>query len=637
MKVCGFIGILSLSRNDKINRRSIKEYNRIMNHRGPDDEGYYYDEYLSLGFKRLSIIDIENGHQPLNSLDQRYWIVFNGEIYNHKQLKKELEKLGYQFETDSDTEVLLYGFIEWKEEVLHKLRGMFSFLIWDTITQTLFGARDPFGIKPLYFYETENAIVYSSESKVIDRVVEDLKGHSLKIDEIALQHYLSFQYVPEPSTIYCEIKKIEPGTYFRKKLYQEIMIKPYWKPSFAPAVHSKEVLIKEIRDVLIDSVAMHMRSDVPVGAFLSGGIDSTATVAIARQINPNLKTFSVGFENKGFSEIDVAKESALALDVENIHRFITPKEYIEELPKIIWHLDDPLADPAAIPLYFVAKEARKHVTVVLSGEGADELFGGYNIYKEPNSLKMFEYIPDKLKRRLKHLSSIMPIGMRGKSLIERGCTPLEERYIGNAKIFEENEKKKIYLKHDSSVKYSSILEPYYHLVKLEPLVNQMQFIDMHTWLRGDILVKADKMTMANSIELRVPFLDTEVFKVASKIPVSLKISNGTTKYLFREAMRGIVPNHVIDRKKLGFPVPTSQWLKNELYDWAINLIHESQTEYLFDKFYMMTLLEEHCLNKKDNSRKIWTVLQFMLWHQVFIEKKYTFIENKEEDKYSLLS
>ena len=632
--MCGFVGILSSSRNDKINRKSIKEYNRIINHRGPDDEGYYYDEFLSLGFKRLSIIDIENGHQPLNSLNQRYWIVFNGEIYNHKQIKKELEKLGYEFETNSDTEVLLYGYIEWKEEVLHKLRGMFSFLVWDSITQTLFGARDPFGIKPLYYHETGNEIVFSSESKVIDRVVEDLNVNSLKLDEIALQHYLSFQYVPEPNTIYSEVKKIEPGTYFIKKLYQEIMIKPYWKPSFAPTIHSKEVLIKEIRDVLIDSVAMHMRSDVPVGAFLSGGIDSTATVAIARQINPKLKTFSVGFENKGFSEIDVAKESALSLDVENFHRFITPKEYIEELPKIIWHLDDPVADPAAIPLYFVAKEARKHVTVVLSGEGADELFGGYNIYKEPNSLKIFEYLPTNLKRGLKQLSTIMPIGMRGKSFIERGSTPLEERYIGNAKIFEEDEKKKIYLNHDSSVKYSSIVEPYYNLVKQEPHVNQMQFIDMHTWLRGDILVKADKMTMANSIELRVPFLDTEVCKVASKIPVSLKIANGTTKYLFREAMRGIVPNHVIDRKKLGFPVPISQWLKNELYDWAINLIHESQTEYLFDKFYMMNLLEEHCLNKKDNSRKIWTVLQFMLWHQVFIEKKFTFEEKKEAVKYS---
>lgn len=635
--MCGFVGIFSSNKNDKINRKSIKQYNRIMNHRGPDDEGYYHDEYASLGFKRLSIIDIENGHQPLNSVNQRYWIVFNGEIYNHKQLKKELEKLGYQFETNSDTEVLLYGFIEWEEEVLHKLRGKFSFLIWDTLKQSLFGARDPFGIKPLYYYETENDILFASESKVINKIVEDLQDNSLQLDEHALQHYLSFQYVPEPNTIYSEIKKIEPGTYFIKKRNQDMVLKTYWKPSFAPAVYSKDVLMNEIREVLLDCVAMHMRSDVPVGAFLSGGIDSTAIVALARQINPTLKTFSVGFENKGFSEIDVVKESALALDVENIHRFITPTEYIEELPKIIWHLDDPVADPAAIPLYFVAKEARKHVTVVLSGEGADELFGGYNIYNEPNSLKMFEYLPSKLKRGLKQISTIMPIGMRGKSFIERGCTPLEERYIGNAKIFEENEKQKIYLQYDNAVKYSSILEPYYNLVKQEPIVNKMQFIDMNTWLRGDILVKADKMTMANSIELRVPFLDTEVFKVASKIPVSLKISNGTTKYIFREAMRGIVPNHVINRKKLGFPVPINQWLKNELYDWAINLIHESQTEYLFDKFYLMTLLEEHCLNKKDNRRKIWTVLQFMLWHQVFIEKKYNFDENMKEFNYNLMT
>ncbi|WP_088040600.1 asparagine synthase (glutamine-hydrolyzing) [Bacillus sp. EAC] len=624
--MCGFVGILSSKKKYEVNKKLFKEYNNILTHRGPDDEGYYHDDYLSLGFKRLSIIDVENGHQPLNSENERFWIVFNGEIYNHKQLKKELETLGYHFETNSDTEVLLYGFIEWNEKVLNKLRGMFSFLIWDSMTKTLFGARDQFGIKPLYYYETDDDIVFASESKVINKVVENIEGRSLILNDEALQHYLSFQYVPEPNTIYSEIKKIEPGTYFIKKLNQQISLKTYWAPSFSPVNHSKEKVMKDIRDVLTNSVAMHMRSDVPAGSFLSGGIDSTAIVALARQINPNLKTFSVGFENKGYSEIDVAKETALALDVENIHRFITPNEYIEELPKIIWHLDDPLADPSAIPLYFVAKEARKHVTVVLSGEGADELFGGYNIYKEPSSLKMFENVPTKLKTVLKYFSTIMPDGMKGKSFIERGCTPLEERYIGNAKIFEEAEKKKIYLNHDGSVKYSSILEPHYNFVKKEPLVNQMQFIDLHTWLRGDILVKADKMTMANSIELRVPFLDKEVFEVASKLPVSSKIFNGTTKYLFREAMRGIVPNHVIDRKKLGFPVPINQWLKDELYDWANNLLHESQTEYIFDKFYLYKLLEEHRLNKKDNSRKIWTVLQFMLWHQVFIEKKYKFEE-----------
>lgn len=409
-------------------------------------------------------------------------------------------------------------------------------------------------------------------------------------------------------------------------------IESYWKPTFQPTNLSEADAIKEIRNVLMDSVNVHMRSDVPVGSFLSGGIDSSIIVSLAKQFNPHLKTFSVGFEHNGFSEIDVAKETAQALDLENISYIISPQEYMEELPKIIWHMDDPLADPAAIPLYFVAREARKHVTVVLSGEGADELFGGYNIYREPHDLRLFNKIPSPLKSALFALSKIIPDGVKGKSFLERGVTPLEERYIGNAKMFEEMEKKQFLKQYNPNIHYKQVTKPIYDLTKGLDAVTKMQHLDMHTWLRGDILVKADKMTMANSLELRVPFLDKEVFNVAAKLQTNQKIANNTTKHILRKAAEGIVPDHVLNRKKLGFPVPIRHWLKDEMHDWAVHLIQTSQTDHLIHKQAVLRLLEDHCVDKADNSRKIWTILIFMIWHQIYMEGVYDFNSLYEKKK-----
>lgn len=375
-----------------------------------------------------------------------------------------------------------------------------------------------------------------------------------------------------------------------------------------------------------------MRSDVPVGSFLSGGIDSTIIASIAKEFHPSIKTFSVGFDHNGFSEIDVAKESAEKLGLENISYVISPEEYMEELPKIMWHLDDPLADPACVPLYFVAREARKHVTVVLSGEGADELFGGYNIYREPQSLQIFDRIPQALKSILLQLSRILPDGVKGKSFIERGCTPLEERFIGNAKMFTEKEKQHLMAQYNDKLHYTDITKPLYKESMGYGPVEQMQYIDIHTWMRGDILLKADKMTMAHSLELRVPFLDKEVFKVASNIPSAVKTSNGTTKYILRKAAETIIPAHVLNRKKLGFPVPIRHWLKNEMHDWAVQIIHESNTEQFIKKDYVLNLLEEHCQGKADHSRKIWTVLVFMIWYKVYVEKEYDFEKAGEPER-----
>ncbi|MBD8068579.1 asparagine synthase (glutamine-hydrolyzing) [Bacillus sp. PS06] len=627
--MCGFIGCIHDQETviDEKKKVQFEDMNTIITHRGPDDAGYYNDEHIQFGFRRLSIIDIEAGHQPLTYENERYWIIFNGEIYNYLELRQELVDKGFEFATHCDTEVIIALYSDIKEKAVERLRGMFGFVIWDKQEKTLFGARDPFGIKPFFYYETDGKTYFGSEKKSI---LLALENDILNYD--SLQYYLTYQFVPEPETMSDGIKKLEPGHYFTKKLGQKLEIKTYWKASFQPKQTSETQLIKEIREALYDSVKIHMRSDVPVGSFLSGGIDSSIIVSIAKEFHPSIKTFSVGFERDGFSEIDVAKETASKLGVENISYNITPEEYMKELPKIIWHMDDPLADPAAVPLYFVAREARKHVTVVLSGEGADELFGGYNIYREPQSLDVFNKIPTPGKAMLRQIARMLPEGVRGKSFIERGVTPMEERYIGNAKMFNEEEKKQLLKSYKDGLDYTNITAPFYQETRGYEPVNRMQYIDIHTWLRGDILLKADKMTMAHSLELRVPFLDKAVFDVASKIAPELKTANNTTKYILRKAVEGIVPDHVLDRKKLGFPVPIRHWLKNEMHDWAVNIINQSDTSHLFNKNVILNLLDEHCKGKFDHSRKIWTVLIFMIWHQVYIEKVYDFTDIYKETK-----
>lgn len=625
--LCGFIGVL---RNDptgiaKVGRNAFENQNELMSHRGPDESGFYHDDHLSLGFRRLSIIDISNGHQPLSYENERYWIVFNGEIYNYIELRDELKRTGFTFRTDSDTEVILALFHHEREDAFKRLRGMFSILIWDKQIKQLYGARDPFGIKPLYYSVKGEGTYYSSEKKSLTLIKE-----SEKVDPQALTHYLSFQYVPEPWTMSENVQKVPAGHYFTQQPGSDITFERYWHATFQPVLKEKNHWVERIQNVLYDSVSKHMRSDVGVGSFLSGGIDSSLIVAMAKESHPDLHTFSVGFEREGYSEVDVAKETADKIGVKNISYIVSPEEFVAKLPKIMYHMDDPLADPACIPLYFIAREARKHATVVLSGEGADELFGGYNIYRESESLKAFRAIPSPVKHQLRRVAKVLPEGVKGKSFLERGTTPLRHRYIGNAKIFEEEEKSKLLSRHVHSP-YQKVTQKLFDTAHNYDSVHQMQYVDIHTWLCGDILLKADKMTMAHSLELRVPFLDKEVFDIAKNIPSNLKITNGTTKSILREAARGVVPDHVLDRKKLGFPVPIRHWLKEELYEWAKTLILESETEQYFHKGYVLDLLEDHRMGKNDYSRRIWTVLMFMLWHQVFVERRFSFEKIISED------
>ncbi|MBM7656626.1 asparagine synthase (glutamine-hydrolyzing) [Sporolactobacillus spathodeae] len=616
--MCGFCGYIADNADLEPGRHeqnAITARADIIDHRGPDDAGYYTDDQVQLAFRRLSIIDLAGGHQPLPFENERYYIIFNGEVYNYVELRNELLEKGYEFKTTSDTEVIVAMYADRGEDCLQYFRGMFAFIIWDKQERTLFAARDHFGIKPFYYMETESGIFFASEEKSL------LLGEDKQpLSEKALQHYLTFQFVPEPQTLAKAVKRLEPGHYLIKKNGEPLQNKTYWQAAFTPVAETIDEAKNKIRDALIDSVKIHMRSDVPVGAFLSSGIDSTCIVALAKRFNENIKTFTVGFASKGYNEIDIARDSAEKLGVENHALEITPEMCMQELPKIVWHMDEPVADPAAIPNYFVAREARKHVKVVLSGEGSDELFGGYNIYREPISLRWFDAVPQPGKALMHAVASRLPVGMKGRSYLMRGTTPLNERYVGNAFIFDEAEKKFILKTYSDQTKFTDITNPIYERAAATSKLDQMQLVDIETWLTGDILVVADRMTMAHSLELRVPFLDKEVFNVARTLPASLKTTEGTTKYALREAMRGIVPDSILFRKKLGFPVPIRIWLKDEMYDWARTLIHDSDTDRYINKSYLMKLLDEHRQGLRDNSRKIWTVLMFMLWHQIYIEK-----------------
>lgn len=383
-----------------------------------------------------------------------------------------------------------------------------------------------------------------------------------------------------------------------------------------------EKLYRQIKEALEDSVAKHMRTDpdVTVGSFLSGGIDSTVVAALAKRHNPKLLTFTTGFEREGFSEIDVAAESAAAIGVEHITKVVTAEEMMSTLPLIVWYLDDPVADPALVPLYFIAREARKHVKVVLSGEGADELFGGYTIYREPISLRAFDHVPSGIRKGLGAISTRLPEGMRGKDLLRRGAIDIEERYYGNARIFRPDEMS-LLKTYDPRVSYMDVTAQHYAATEHLDGSTRMQYIDLFTWLRGDILVKADKMTMANALELRVPFLDIDVFDVGSSIPTNEKITKETTKYALRRAIEDIVPAHVINRAKLGFPVPIRHWLKDVMYDWARDIITSSQADHLIDKQAALDLLDAHRAGPHDYSRKIWTLLVFYVWHGIFVEER----------------
>ncbi len=607
---------------------AVADASHLMRHRGPDEPGTWADGPVVFGFNRLSIIDIAHSHQPLRwgppETPDRYVLVFNGEIYNYMELRDELAAAhGAVFTTDGDGEPIIAAYHHWGTEALSRLRGMFAFALWDTVDGELLCARDPFGIKPLFLATGPGGTAVASEKKCLLQLA-DVVQFDPDIDERAVQHYTVLQYVPEPETLHRGIRRLESGCYARIRPDRlEPLVTRYFVPRFAAVPFSRggeQARYDEITAVLEDSVAKHMRADVTVGAFLSGGIDSTAIAALAIRHNQRLITFTTGFEREGFSEIDVAVASAEAIGARHVAKVVSPSEFVAALPEIVWYLDEPVADPALVPLFFVAREARKHVKVVLSGEGADELFGGYTIYREPLSLRPFNYLPAPLRRSVGKMSKPLPEGLRGKSLLHRGSLTLEQRYYGNARSFSDEQLRAVLPGFRPEWTHTDVTAPVYaESLGWDP-VARMQHLDLFTWLRGDILVKADKMTMANSLELRVPFLDPEVFAVAARLPQDAKITRTTTKYALRRALEPIVPAHVLNRPKLGFPVPIRHWLRaGELLEWAYAMVGSSAADQFVDVGAVRRMLDEHRSGVADHSRRLWTVLIFMLWHAIFVE------------------
>ncbi|WP_047152008.1 asparagine synthase (glutamine-hydrolyzing) [Aneurinibacillus tyrosinisolvens] len=615
--MCGFVTIYNKNQRP-VSQQQLLEMTRVIAHRGPDDERVHVSEHVGLGFRRLSIIDLNHGAQPLRHPSKDIWVTFNGEIYNYQELRQWLIGKGHTFHTQSDTEVIVHLYEEVGTECPKLLRGMFSFVIWDKEQDVLFGARDPFGVKPLYWTETPEGFIFGSEIKSL-LLAEKTKR---EVDVTSFYHYLTFQYVPEPGTMFQNISKLQAGHLFLIS-EDKLMMEPYYSVTFNPDEEKPlSYFVEGVRDILQESVSIHRISDVSRGAFLSGGIDSSSLVSLLQKHEPT-QTFSVGFDMFGYSELEQASSTAQYLGTDHHEICITSQQYLSTLPKIIWHMDEPVADPSAIGLYFVSQLASNFVKVVFSGEGADEFFGGYNIYGEPHSLRHFQYLPAWLKILLRKFANVLPEGMKGKSFLERGAQPLEQRFFGNAKIFTEEAKQQILGFHlnklEEPISSYDVTKPLYERAHGYDEATKMQYIDIHTWLRGDILMKADKMSMAHSLELRVPFIDKKVFELAAAIPTKYKLSNSATKFVLREAMKDILPPSVQHRRKLGFPVPIRVWLRGEFYGWAKEVIHSANVENFINKSAALQMLEQHKEGKIDYSRKLWTIIIFIIWHQIYME------------------
>lgn len=602
--LCGFTGEL-------VDREThLRQMTEKIIHRGPDSDGFYTDADIAMGFRRLSIIDLGAGDQPLYNEDKTLVLTFNGEIYNYKALRAQLLEKGHIFVTESDSEVLLHGFEEWGEELLPRLRGMFGFAIWNTEKKELFLARDPFGIKPMHYTRlADGRLVYGSEIKSI-LTHPDVKK---EFNPAALDGYLSFQYSVPDETFFRDIYCLPPAhcLWYRGG---EVTLHRYFDPMFTPDEDmTLDEAVEEIDRAFTDSVEAHRISDVEVGCFLSSGVDSSYVASYFG----GQKAFTVGFDNgQHYNESNYAAALAKEVGIEHYVHIISEEEYWASLPKVQYYLDQPLADPSCVALYFVSKLAAEHVKVVLSGEGADELFGGYRIYHEPYSLRGYQRLPRFLRKFLAACAARLP-DFKGKSFLLRGAQTLEERFIGNAKMFTEKEKARL-LRDIPATDPTEKTRAFYAQTAGQDDVTRMQYLDINRWMVGDILLKADRMSMAHSLELRVPFLDKEVFKVASRIPVRHRIAAGTTKYAMRLAAERHIPASAAEKPKLGFPVPIRVWLREEKYYNTVKAAFTSPTAaQFFNTSELLSMLDAHFAGKKDNSRKIWTVYMFLVWYDVY--------------------
>ena len=607
--MCGFVGFCSKNVKDK---NVIKEMNNQIIHRGPDSDGYYFDKDVNFGFRRLSIIDLHEGSQPILNEGGDIAIIFNGEIYNYQELREDLVAKGYKFKTHTDTEVILHGYEAYGEEgILAKLRGMFAFTIWDSKKEKLFGARDHFGIKPYYYALLDGDLLFGSEVKSFLKYPKFKK----EVNEKALKHYLVFQYNPLEETFFKGVKKLRPGHYY---IYEngKMEIKTYYNLTLDYKDMTFDEAVGKIEKEVEESVKYHKISDVEVGSFLSGGVDSSYVVATAL---PD-KTFSVGFDNKGFNETMYAKELSDSLGIKNFAKLITPDEFFEGINKVQYYSDEPHANLSSVPLYFLSKLASEQVKVVLSGEGADELFAGYNEYADALPQRMYRKLPFSLRHKL-YLKYKDRKHFRGQTIILKYGQKVEDRYIGPAEIMsDELANSLVTSKYKNAETSRDLTKKYYDEVKNMDDVSKRLYLDMKMWIVEDILLKADKMTMANSIELRVPLLDKKMWELARTIPVRHKVHNEITKYAFRRAAKNKLPEDWAKRRKLGFVVPFVLWIKEEKYYKIVKeVFNKDFVSEFFDKDKINKLLDDHFNGITNNGRKVYTIYTFLKWYEIYFK------------------
>ncbi|WP_418596655.1 asparagine synthase (glutamine-hydrolyzing) [Hominenteromicrobium sp.] len=611
--MCGFAGYIhnygTFDKEEVIHKMADR-----IKHRGPDDAHYYIDDGIALGFRRLSIIDLEGGRQPILNEDGSLVLLFNGEIYNYQELREELIKAGHVFTTKTDSETILHGYEEYGKKILDRLRGMFAFIIWNKNTKELFGARDIFGIKPFYYYKKGKEFMFGSE-------IKSFLSHpnfEKELDEDMIPLYLSYEYSPDERTIFKNVFKL-PGAHCFTYKNGELKVERYYKIEYKiEDDKSLEYWEDAITKEFTESVSMHQIADVEVGCFLSSGVDSSYVVKEISKGTKKVKTFSVGYEEKKYSELPYAQDFSNVIGVPNIANKVSADEFFDAVPEIQYYMDEPLPNPSEIPLYFLAKNARRYVKVVLSGEGADELFGGYPMYLAGGHFDHYSHkVPRPVRKVLGTVAKHCP-NFKGKNFLVRGAMEPYQRFMRANYVFQSAERQKFLKRPIASKVPEEYSKRYFDEVSNLDEPTQLQYVDMHTWMIYDILLKADRMSMANSLELRVPFLDKKMLELSTRIPSRYRAANETTKIALRGAAIKQLPERTANKKKLGFPVPLNDWLREDKYYNKVKAAFQSDiAEKFFVTSELMKLLDDHKSGKALNMQKIWSFYTFILWYEQF--------------------
>ena len=611
--MCGFAGYIhnygTFDKEEVIHKMADR-----IKHRGPDDAHYYIDDGIALGFRRLSIIDLEGGRQPILNEDGSLVLLFNGEIYNYQELREELIKAGHVFTTKTDSETILHGYEEYGKKILDRLRGMFAFIIWNKNTKELFGARDIFGIKPFYYYKKGKEFMFGSE-------IKSFLSHpnfEKELDEDMIPLYLSYEYSPDERTIFKNVFKL-PGAHCFTYKNGELKVERYYKIEYKiEDDKSLEYWEDAITKEFTESVSMHQIADVEVGCFLSSGVDSSYVVKEISKGTKKVKTFSVGYEEEKYSELPYAQDFSNVIGVPNIANKVSADEFFDAVPEIQYYMDEPLPNPSEIPLYFLAQNARRYVKVVLSGEGADELFGGYPMYLAGGHFDHYSHkVPRPVRKVLGTVAKHCP-NFKGKNFLVRGAMEPYQRFMRANYVFQSAERQKFLKRPIASKVPEEYSKRYFDEVSNLDEPTQLQYVDMHTWMIYDILLKADRMSMANSLELRVPFLDKKMLELSTRIPSRYRAANETTKIALRGAAIKQLPERTANKKKLGFPVPLNDWLREDKYYNKVKAAFQSDiAEKFFVTSELMKLLDDHKSGKALNMQKIWSFYTFILWYEQF--------------------